>query len=212
MINVTVQDFRNALKDRTPEPLDRYRYYSVLVPLVERGGELHLLFQLRAETLRKQPGEVGFPGGKVERGETPLACAIRETVEELGVPRESIDVVGELDYIRSYNDFTLYAFLATIEDADFNRTMNRAEVQDVFSVPVTFFLENEPEVYSYEVAPKVGPDFPYDRIRPKGVYDWRTGVTTVPIYDYEGRVIWGLTGRITHHLMSILKNSPALEA
>jgi 8-oxo-dGTP pyrophosphatase MutT (NUDIX family) len=207
MTTVTLQDFRKAFAERTPEPFDRYRYFSVLVPLVERDGELHLLYQLRSETLRRQPGEVGFPGGKLERGETPLDCAIRETVEELGIPRESIDVVGELDYIHSYGNSTTYAFLASVADADFDRTFNRAEVQEVFSVPVKFFMEAQPEIYSYEIAPRPDADFPYDKIQPKGAYNWRTGSATVPIYNYEGRVIWGLTGRITLRLIDILKNS-----
>jgi 8-oxo-dGTP pyrophosphatase MutT (NUDIX family) len=202
---VSLRDFREAFADRKPAPLDRHRYFSVLVPLVERDGVLHLLYQLRADTLRRQPGEVGFPGGKVEKGETPLACAIRETVEELGISRESIDVIGELNYIESRGDFTMYAFLAAIADADFTRTYNRAEVQEVFLVPVSFFLENEPEIHRYELVPKVGADFPYDRIQPKGAYKWRTGSETVPIYNYEGRSIWGLTGRITLHLINVLK-------
>jgi 8-oxo-dGTP pyrophosphatase MutT (NUDIX family) len=207
MTGVSLQDFRTALAGRKPEPIDRHRYFSVLVPLVERDGVLHLLYQLRAETLRRQPGEVGFPGGKVEDGETPLACAIRETIEELGVSRESIDVIGELDYICGYSDFTMYAFLAAVADADFSRRFNRAEVQEVFLVPVSFFLENEPEIHRYEIAPKIAGDFPYDRIQPKGFYRWRAGNATVPIYNYEGRAIWGLTGRVTQRLINILKKS-----
>jgi 8-oxo-dGTP pyrophosphatase MutT (NUDIX family) len=186
--------------------MDRHRYYAVLVPLVERGGALHLLYQLRAETLRRQPGEVGFPGGKVEKNETPLACAIRETVEELCVPRESIEIIGELDYIKSRGDFTMYAFLAAIADMDFTRIFNRAEVQDVFLVPVSFFLENEPDIRRYELVPKVGDDFPYDKIQPKGAYKWRKDNVTVPIYNYGDRAIWGLTGRITLRLIHILKD------
>jgi 8-oxo-dGTP pyrophosphatase MutT (NUDIX family) len=206
MINTpTLRDFREAFAGRTPKPIGEHRYYSVLVPLVERDGVLHLLYQLRADTLRRQPGEVGFPGGTIEAGETPLACAIRETVEELGISRESIDVIGELDCIRSRGDFTMYAFLAAVADADFTRTYNRAEVQEVFLVPVSFFLENEPEIHRYELAPKVGADFPYDRIQPKGAYKWRTGSEIVPIYNYGDRSIWGLTGRITLHLFNALK-------
>jgi 8-oxo-dGTP pyrophosphatase MutT (NUDIX family) len=207
MKTVTLRDFRETFANRTPEPMDRHRYYSVLVPLVERDGATHILYQLRSETLRRQPGEVGFPGGKVEAGETPLACAIRETVEELRIPRESIDVIGELDYICGRGDFTMRAFLAEIADADFTRSFNRAEVQEVFLVPVSFFMENEPEIYRYELVPKVGSDFPYDRIQPKGAYKWRAGSETVPIYNYEGRAIWGLTGRVTLRLIDTLKES-----
>jgi 8-oxo-dGTP pyrophosphatase MutT (NUDIX family) len=230
MNTVRLQDFREALAGRTPGPLDRYRYFSVLAPLVERDGVLYLLYQLRSESLRRQPGEVGFPGGKVEAGETPLACAIRETVEELGVPRESIEVIGALDYIHGYSDFTMYAFLGVIADTDFMRSFSRAEVQEVFLVPVSFFLENEPEIHCYEVAPRLDDDFPYARILSKGGpgrradaadilsgyvfsaqtgagYKWRTGSVTVPIYNYEGRAIWGLTARITLHVIDILKQS-----
>jgi 8-oxo-dGTP pyrophosphatase MutT (NUDIX family) len=230
MNTVRLRDFREAFAGRTPGPLDRYRYFSVLAPLVERDGVLHLLYQLRSENLRQQPGEVSFPGGKVEAGETPLACAVRETVEELGVPRESVEVVGALDYIHGYSDFTMYAFLGVIADTDFTRAFNRAEVQEVFLVPVSFFLENEPEIHCYEVAPRIDDNFPYDRILPEGGpgrraddadilsgyvfsahsevgYKWRTGRVTVPIYHYEGRVIWGLTARITLNLIDILKQS-----
>jgi 8-oxo-dGTP pyrophosphatase MutT (NUDIX family) len=207
MNTVSLRDFRRAFADRTPGPLDRHRYFSALVPLVERDGELFLLYQLRAETLRRQPGEVGFPGGRSEAGETPRACAIRETVEELGIPRESIEIIGELDYIHGYSDFTMYAFLAAVADADFASSFNRAEVQEVFLVPVSFFLAHEPEIYRYEIAPRIGADFPYDKIQPKGFYKWRTGEATVPIYNYEGRAIWGLTGRITLQLINIMKNS-----
>jgi 8-oxo-dGTP pyrophosphatase MutT (NUDIX family) len=207
MDTVGLQDFRMAFAGRKPEPLDEYRYFSVLVPLVERDGVLHLLYQLRSETLRRQPGEVSFPGGKLEDGETPLACAIRETEEELGISRAGIDVIGELDYIHTYSDFTMYAFLAAVADADFTRSFNRAEVQEVFLVPVSFFLENEPTIYRYEIEPKINDDFPYDKIQPKGGYRWRTGNAIVPIYNYEGRSIWGLTGRITLHLINILKSS-----
>jgi 8-oxo-dGTP pyrophosphatase MutT (NUDIX family) len=207
MNNVTLRDFRKAFADRTPEPLAGHRYYSVLAPLVERDGVLHLLYQVRSETLRRQPGEVAFPGGAVEAGETPLACAIRETVEELCVPRESIDVIGELDRICGHGDFTMHAFLAAVADADFERVCNRAEVREVFLVPVSFFLENEPEIHRYELVPRIGADFPYDRIQPKGVYKWRAADGIVPIYNYGGRSIWGLTGRITMRLIEVFKNS-----
>jgi 8-oxo-dGTP pyrophosphatase MutT (NUDIX family) len=207
MNTVSLRDFRKAFADRTPGSLDRYDTYAVLVPLVERNGELFLLYQLRSLTLRRQPGEVCFPGGKAEAGETPLSCAIRETEEELGISRESIEIIGELDYIHTYSDFTMYAFLAAVADADFARRFNRAEVQEVFLVPVSFFLENEPEIHSYDVAPRVDDDFPYDKIQQGSGYRWRAGRTTVPVYNCGGRAIWGLTGRITLQLINVLKNS-----
>ena len=62
MNKLTIDDFKKVFKDYIPGPLGYYRYYSVLVPLVEREGELHILYEVRAETLRTQPGQVSFPG------------------------------------------------------------------------------------------------------------------------------------------------------
>ena len=62
-----------ALWARAPGLMDSRRTYAVLVPLVERDGALHLLYEVRARMLRRQPGEVCFPGGRMEAGETPEA-------------------------------------------------------------------------------------------------------------------------------------------
>ena len=67
--------------------MDATGQYSVLVPLVEREGGLSLLYEVRAGSLRRQPGEVCFPGGRLEGAESPEECALRETWEELGIPR-----------------------------------------------------------------------------------------------------------------------------
>jgi 8-oxo-dGTP pyrophosphatase MutT (NUDIX family) len=203
---ISLDDFRSALAGRQAGPLGRYRYFSVLVPLVERGGELCVLFEARSDSLRRQPGETGFPGGSVEAGETPLECAVRETGEELGIPREDIEIIGELDYIRTYSDFTLYSFLGAVsEDACGALRLNPAEVKDVFLVPVSFFMESEPLVYRCDVVPAVGDDFPYGRIQQDGAYRWRSGSAVVPIYTFEGRAIWGLTARIVMNLAEMLR-------
>lgn len=59
----------------------------MLVPLVERPEGLCLLYEVRADTLGRQPGEVCFPGGRIEGVESPEECALRETEEELSIPR-----------------------------------------------------------------------------------------------------------------------------
>ena len=78
---------------------------------------------------------------------------------------------------------------------------NPAEVKETFLVPADFFRANLPVVYACDVVPLVGEDFPYELIGfPKG-YRWRSGTMEVPIYRWEGRAIWGLTGRIVRRLM-----------
>jgi len=74
------------LRTRKPGLMDASGRYAVLVPLVEREGKLRLLYEVRAQGMKRQPGEVCFPGGRMEPGEDPIACALRETQEELGIP------------------------------------------------------------------------------------------------------------------------------
>ena len=76
---MTVDQLHKALNRRTPGPMDAAVKFAVLVPLVEANGELHLLYEVRAATLQRQPGEVCFPGGRIEEGETAVQCALRET-------------------------------------------------------------------------------------------------------------------------------------
>lgn len=207
MKSLTIESFEKVFKKRKPGIMGTYNFYSVLVPLVEKDGELHILYEVRAESLKKQPGEVCFPGGKVEEGEKPKACAVRETAEELNIPEEAVSVIAELDYMHTYSNFTMYAFLGVIDYQTIQKMkVNEDEVKEVFLVPVSFFVENEPEIYNFDVKPQVDEGFPYERINSKEGYNWRMGKTIVPIYQYEGRTIWGLTARITYHLMEVMKD------
>src|SRR5690554_1903096 len=85
---------------------------AVLIPLVHMNGEWHILFEVRSLTMRKQPGDISFPGGRIESTDSsPLAAAIRETYEELGVNPKDIQVLGEISpYIMSPS-FVIYPFV-----------------------------------------------------------------------------------------------------
>ena len=83
----------------------------MLVPLVERAGEPHLLFEVRADTMRRQPGEVCFPGGRVEAGETAEQCVLRETEEELAIPPAAVELIAPLDYLVHQGKFIMQPIL-----------------------------------------------------------------------------------------------------
>ena len=185
-----------------PRLLGAKAAYAVLVPLVcEPGKEPALLFEVRAKTLRRQPGEVCFPGGKLEPGETPVQCALREAEEELGVPAEVVEVVGELDFIAHQSGFLMHPVLAKVDGRGAAaQRVNPAEVEETFLVPVSFFEKNQPEVWSYPLVPQIPEDFPYERFEISRDYPWRAGRADVPVYSYEGHTIWGLTARIVRHL------------
>jgi coenzyme A diphosphatase NUDT7 len=201
-----IKEFEDIFANRKPKPYGTYSYYSVLVPLVEKDGALHVLFEVRADGLKRQPGEVCFPGGRLEKKETPMAGAIRETAEELNIPAESIRIINELDYIYTYSNFTLYSFLGVIDYNVIKKTIiSEDEVKEIFLVPFDFFMDNEPFIKVLEISPVVEKDFPYAMINLKNTYNWRKGKSTVPIYRYKEHVIWGLTGKIMHNLVHIIK-------
>ncbi|QHI71230.1 NUDIX hydrolase [Aminipila terrae] len=201
-----MNEIEEIFKNRKPAAVGYYNYFSVMVPLVEKDGELHLLYEVRAESLRTQPGEICFPGGAVEKNETKRQCAIRETREELGVLRKDIRVIAELDTLYTYSNFTMYSFLGEINyEAIKNAKINRDEVKEFFLVPLEHMKNQAPYIYNMDVLPQIGTDFPYNLLKLNNGYNWRKGKSEVPIYTYEDKVIWGLTARITHNLVNIIK-------
>ena len=130
------------LRGRAPGLMDSRQSYAVLVPLVEREGELCLLYEVRAKTLRRQPGEVCFPGGRMEPGETPEACALRETWEELAIPSGAVKLLGRLDFIAHRANFLMWPVLGVVDSGALVRMVpSPAEVGEVFFVPLSHLLK-----------------------------------------------------------------------
>ena len=196
----SLEEFRRQWSGHVPDIQDMKARYGVLVPLVERPEGLCLLYEVRADTLGRQPGEVCFPGGKVEEGEAPAACALRETWEELGIPQSAVELIAPLDLLTHQGGFVMYPFLGVVDPAA-AVCPSLAEVKEVFTVPVDWLLAHPAEVYTYDLVPQVGEDFPYERVGFSKGYRWRGGKVNVPIYDWPDHPIWGLTGRITRRLL-----------
>ena len=168
---------------------------AVMLPLVMAREGLSLLFEVRASTLRRQPNEICFPGGKVECGEDTLGAALREGAEEIGWAREQMMPIGALDYIITPSRARIYPFVVTVDDWQ-KMHLSAGEVAEVFTVPVRFFMENEPNECEMELATRAGKGFPLDKI-PFASEKYRTKrAYRVRWYEYDGRVIWGLTANI----------------
>lgn len=195
------------IQNRVPDVLGSKNFskYSVLLPLIEKDGELHVLFEVRSHDLRSQPGEICFPGGRIDATDrSEEETAIRETTEEIGIVEEEISELVPLDYIVSPFGMIVYTFMGII-DSSVEFKPNPAEVDHVFTVPLSFFIENEPRIYrmNFEIQPEKS--FPFDLISGGENYNWRTRDVDEFFYIYNDKVIWGLTAKILNHFIEILE-------
>lgn len=113
-----LERLRRYYGGHTPGLLGKRHEYAVLCPLVEQTDGLHLLFEVRSAAVQ-QAGETCFPGGRMEPGETPADCALRETEEELAIPPAEIRLLGEGDFICSQRGFLLRPLPGLVSPAGF---------------------------------------------------------------------------------------------
>ena len=202
----------NKLRNRKPSILghENFRKFAVLLPLVEVGGETHILFEVRSMNLRSQPGDICFPGGKVDKEDKNTRhTALRETSEELGISMENIYDIIPLDYMVSDFGRMIYPYVGRLEMIA-KIIPNKDEVEETFTVPLSFFLQTNPKKYKVNFEVKPEENFPYDLIIGGENYDWRTHQLEEIFYKYNGKVIWGLTARILTHFVSLLKDEFSL--
>jgi mutator protein MutT len=159
-----------------------------------------MLFEVRSNTLKTQPGDVCFPGGEIEQGETPLNCAIREMEEEIGINPENVKILGQFDTLYSFSGYTLYTFVVALqEDALDQLKLNEKEVAEIFTVPLSLLHDTPAKNYDVDVISDVK-DFPYEETGISPSYQWRKGKNILPLYKYESetgeKIIWGVTARI----------------
>ena len=112
-MSAVLEALRRRFDGHQPGLLGARNEYAVLCPLLEQPDGVHLLFEVRAAQLR-QGGEVCFPGGRLESQETPAECALRETEEELSIPRSQIQLLGAPDFICNQRGFLLRPYLGLI--------------------------------------------------------------------------------------------------
>ncbi len=169
---------------------------AVLLPLVPTKEGVALLFEVRSKALKRQPGEICFPGGKAECTDKDFRqTAVRECCEELGLAPTDITVLGELSTLVTYSGPIIHPFLGAIEEPK-KIGFSAAEVEEVFTVPLNFFLKTEPLTAMVELADRPRADFPFHLV-PERQRNWRRRKDyAVYFYLYEERVIWGMTARI----------------
>ena len=196
----SVQTIKTILENRIPQPIMQHIPSSVMLLLFSIENELHLLFTKRAEHLAHQPGDISFPGGRKEKNETPLETALRETQEELGILPEQITLLGKTDFMLTTSGALITPFVGyvsniTIEEISFNKD----EVAEIFTVPLSFFRQTQPEVHFLYLSPFTEDTFPYDRITGGKNYPFVRPKIPELFYQYKQYTIWGITAQNDKH-------------
>lgn len=187
------QQLGTTLKGMKLEPCGERitAHAGILVPILETVTGPELLFTVRARHLRRHPGQIAFPGGHVEPGETLLEAALRETEEEVGVTVAQENVLGRLSSHPSPTGSCATPFVATMAWPQ-PLTLSEDEVESTFTVPVSDLLQMAP---SSQLVHHLGES------------------RLLHSYDWEDMQIWGLTGNVLHELLGAIRQSlPAGEA
>jgi 8-oxo-dGTP pyrophosphatase MutT (NUDIX family) len=172
--------------DQIPEDI---KNSSVLILLFPENEEIYCCLLKRQSHLRYHAGQIGFPGGRMEKEDLSLLhTALRESREETGVQLSKGNIIGSLSELYvSVSGFLISPFVAWISCRP-NFTIDQQEVEKLLFLPVLSYLRNR-KILQVEV-------------------ETQTGLLVVPAYELEGEIIWGATAMILAEFFDILEEHP----
>ncbi len=182
------EDLRPWLRERLSQPppqqleLEGNRASAVLIPLLRRPDGPTLLMVRKSAQLRKHAGQVAFPGGALDAGESATAAALREAWEEIGLRPERVAIVGALDDERTYvTDFHIRPVVGWVAEPPAEWQLDAGEIDSVMEISLAELLATEPCSWLEFTALR---------------RTWR-----IPRWEFGGdRVVWGASARILHGL------------
>jgi 8-oxo-dGTP pyrophosphatase MutT (NUDIX family) len=183
---MSINKIIEALSARAPQTLAaaEFKLAAVLVPIQQRPDGDHLVLTQRAVGLNTHGGQIAFPGGRIDPSDSsPLAAALRESEEEIGLKPADVRVLGALDQVTAASDYLITPYVGVVSHP-YDFRLNLAEAAVVFSVPVSALLQPG----CFKAEPRLYPPERRD-----------------PIYHfyYQDRDIWGATARIIMQLLEI---------
>ncbi len=172
-----LDDSPSAFRPRCPA--------AVLIPLIRGDQGFSVLFTQRTDHLRHHPGQVSFPGGRIEAEDTDaVAAALRETHEETGIPSDRIEAFGYLDSLATVSGYCVLPVVGFVAD-DHGAQPDGIEVASVFAVPLSHILDPH-------------------TLRP-GTIEWRGQPRAIVEFDWQGHRIWGATAAMLQNFVRRLE-------
>ena len=161
----------------------RLKCAAVLIPLVWYDDQWHLLFTRRTDTVESHKGQVSFPGGACDEGETtPEETALREADEEIGIPAHDVKVLGRLSNLITITYFRVTPVVGVVKWPAVLR-VGAHEVARVFTIPLEW-LANSSNRWQFEIP--------------------GTRRSLIAYHPYDGELLWGATARMTVDFLNVL--------
>jgi 8-oxo-dGTP pyrophosphatase MutT (NUDIX family) len=181
------EPLRHVLLERQEQriPWESSRPASVLIPLVDRGGEVYVWLIRRTDTMTAHKGQVAFPGGKRDPDDrSSMVTAVRETHEELGFSPDALEVHGRLDDVPTVTNFIITPWVAWLRE-DLVPVPCEAEIARAFAVPLKHFVWERPK-------PQI--------FRGKGI------TRIAPSWHVDNELVWGATARIMSTFATLVRD------
>jgi len=170
-----------------PAPARRLRPAGVVIPIQQQAALPQVIMTRRSPTLRHHPGQIAFPGGKVDRHDSgPVQAALREAAEEIGLPRERLEILGTLGEHDTVTGFRVTPVVVHVEP-DFEPVAEAGEVAEIFRVPLAHLLD----LARYRVESR----------------RWRGQRRRYYVLPYGPHYIWGATARMLHALAERIRGA-----
>jgi len=183
-----VEEIRKILNARNRRLIENppFARAAVLVPLFKKGGDCHIIFTKRTDTVRYHKGEISFPGGVFDEGDLELQpTVLREAFEEIGLKENDVQIIGVLDDIVTITQFIVTPFIGLLP-YPYPFKLSSIEIAELIEVPMAALLDED--CFS-------------EREIIRG-----TGKEVVYAYQYENHIIWGATARILKQFLDLIPN------
>ncbi|QFU22944.1 CoA pyrophosphatase [Shewanella eurypsychrophilus] len=187
-----IEEFRtryNLLQlqiENTPHIERELRQAAVLIAITHIDNELHVILTRRPTHLRAHPGQVSFPGGKVENNDNSIIhTALREAEEEIALNQSNVEVVGQYPKMNTFTGFEITPVIGLVKQ-DFTPILDPGEVDEIFTVPLSYLLKS--------------------KNRHKKTFKRNGQMYPVYFIQYQDHFIWGATAAMINSLCLQLQN------